>query len=264
MEYFFDSIFRVYLTQKYKYFCEIGVAKGENTDRLLQMHPLKHVIIDPCIDCDLIGKYKNNDNVTVCKGISLQVLPKISEPFDCIFIDGDHNWYTVYNELKIINEKKLLNPGGTIFLHDVGWPYGRRDMYYLPETIPEHFRHPYERKGIIRGKSELVDTGGKYPDLFNAKFEGGARNGVLTAVEDFMKEFGHEYIFFHHKVQSGLGFLIRREGFLTELHFIKWLIICHLLRLIKLIKLDKCMHYFLHPREISAMIKRKLNRVIKL
>jgi hypothetical protein len=27
-----------------------------------------------------------------------------------------------------------------IFFHDVGRPYGRRDMYYQPETVPPEFR----------------------------------------------------------------------------------------------------------------------------
>ena len=34
------------------------------------------------------------------------------------------------------------------FLHDVGWPYGRRDLYYAPERIPEEFRQPWAQKGL--------------------------------------------------------------------------------------------------------------------
>lgn len=227
MNNFFNDIFKPYITQcKYKYFLEIGAAKGGNTDKLLQLHPQKHVIIDPCIDCDLEDKFRKIENVSVYKGISLHMLLQISETFDCIFIDGDHNWYTVYNELRIIAEKKLLKPGGTIFLDDVSWPYGRRDMYYLPETIPEDFRHQYEKRGMIRGKSELVDKGGRNSWIFNAKFEGGPKNGVLTAVEDFLKTFGGRYLFFCYKKSEGLGFLVRRKNFLTSLHFIEWMFIC--------------------------------------
>jgi len=226
MEYFFDSIFQPYIAQnKYEYFCEIGASKGKTTDKLLQIHPKKHVIIDPCIDCDLVSKYMSNDSVTVYTATSLQILHKLSNPFDCIFIDGDHNWYTVYNELKTINENKLLNPGGTIFLHDLSWPYGRRDMYYLPETIPACFRHPYEKNGIIKGKNGLFDKG-HFKDFLNAVFEGGEQNGVLTAVEDFLKEFGHEFMFFYHKKQWGLGFLIKKKNFLTCLVFVKWMMLC--------------------------------------
>ena len=43
-----------------------------------------------------------------------------------------------------------------MILHDVAWPYGRRDLYYDPATIPEEFRQPYAQKGIAMGRSTLV------------------------------------------------------------------------------------------------------------
>jgi hypothetical protein len=92
--------------------------------------------------------------------------------FDCIIIDGDHNWYTVYNELKTIAERDLIKTEGTIFFHDVCWPYGRRDMYYQPKQIPKEFTHPHAWQG----------------EFFAAVHEGGERNGVLNALEDFLKE----------------------------------------------------------------------------
>ncbi len=42
-------------------------------------------------------------------------------------------------------------PLPVLILHDVGWPYGRRDLYYTPETIPEEFRQPYEQAGMLPG-----------------------------------------------------------------------------------------------------------------
>jgi hypothetical protein len=85
----------------------------------------------------------------MCKGLSLDELVRQTTPFDCILIDGDHNWYTVYHELKMIEQKHLLSPGGAILLHDVIWPYARRDMYYQPEKIPAEFRHPHAKRGIL-------------------------------------------------------------------------------------------------------------------
>ena len=98
------------------------------------------------------------------------MLQNLSE-FDCVLVDGDHNWYTVYNELCWIEKK--INPQGTIFLHDVAPPWARRDMYYSLETIPEEYRNPCEK----------LETG-----VWIARQEGGPRNGVLTAVEDFCRE----------------------------------------------------------------------------
>lgn len=171
------------------------------TDKLIGFDSLD--VIDPCVEVDLTEKYRQLKNVSIHKGLSLEVLPSLVEPYDCFLIDGDHNWFTVYNELKLIHEKGLLNQGGTIFLHDVCFPYGRRDMYYQPERIPAAFLQPHAKKGMIEGRRELVE-GGQNGEYFNALFEGGARNGVLTAIEDFIKEHGG-YLFCYLREEYGLG-----------------------------------------------------------
>jgi len=132
--------------------------------------------------------------------------------YDCILIDGDHNWYTVFNELNLIRQRALLRPGGVIFFHDVGWPYGRRDLYYQPDTIPAQYRLPFKRKGVLRGQSALAETGGGNSHLCNAIREGGPRNGVLTAVEDFLAQHPSEYQFCRIRVQHGLGILQSRSS----------------------------------------------------
>ena len=164
-------------------------------------------MVDPCLDADLSQKYRDNKRISLCQGLSLDVLGRISKQFDCILIDGDHNWYTVYNELKLIEERGLLAEGGTIFFHDVCWPYGRRDMYYQPEQIPKEFVHPYEKKGIVYGQSELSSRSKVNAEYYNAVYEGGPRNGVLTAIEDFLRESGGQYRFFCLKKEFGLGVL---------------------------------------------------------
>ena len=75
-----------------------------------------------------------------------------------------------------------------LILHDVGWPYGRRDLYYAPERIPAEFRQPYRRGGMRPGRSALVGNAGMNRDMANAEHEGGPRNGVMTAVDDFVAE----------------------------------------------------------------------------
>jgi hypothetical protein len=127
--------------------------------------------------------------------------------YDCILIDGDHNWYTVFNELRLIRERGLLRRGGMIFFHDVGWPFGRRDMYYQPDTIPQEYRHKHELKGIVRGRSQLVDSGGGNAKDWNAVHEGGPKNGVLTAIEDFQSAHPSEYRFCRVRLAAGLGIM---------------------------------------------------------
>jgi hypothetical protein len=191
----------------WKKFCEIGASAGRGTDEILRLPGISNTVIDPGLDADLGAKYASDPRVTVVKCNSLDALPSLQGGFDCFLIDGDHNWYTVFNELSLIRNRGLLRRGGIIFLHDVAWPYGRRDMYYQPESIPQEFRQEYETKGMIQGKSELVDRGGWNETLCNATHEGGARNGVLTAVEDFVRENPSEYRFCLVDLQYGLGIL---------------------------------------------------------
>jgi Methyltransferase domain len=196
----------------YKRICEIGANQGENTERLLELPTASLSIIDPCPGEELVAWCEREERVQLHRGRSLEVLPQISEPFDCILIDGDHNWYTVYHELKTIHSRALLADRGAIFFHDVGWPYGRRDMYYAPETIPSLYLHPHDQKGIVRGRSKLSSDCDFNAHHWNAIAEGGARNGVLTGIEDFMKEHPGQFRFTRIHAEYGLGVLTRRKS----------------------------------------------------
>ena len=171
---------------------EIGALRGETTTRMLErLGPECELhVIDPVPQFDpaeheraFPGRYHFH------LGTSLDVLPHLP-PADVALIDGDHNWYTVYHELGVLAETarqagKLLP---VLVLHDVTWPYGRRDLYYAPERIPAEFRQPYRRAGMRPGRSALVGNGGMNRDMANADHEGGPRNGVMTAVDDFVAE----------------------------------------------------------------------------
>jgi hypothetical protein len=200
--------------------CEIGASLGEATDMLVSVPTVRATVVDPCLDCDLRQKYANNPRVSIRKGTSLEQLFELDEAFDCILIDGDHNWYTVYQELRTISQRNLLRAGGVLFFHDVEWPWGRRDMYYQPETIPVQYLHTWqERGGVVRGKSELSNEVETLGYLKKATHEGGARNGVLTAVEDFWNEHRNEYRFFRVRAGSGLGVMQYRGGLRDRLAF---------------------------------------------
>ncbi len=223
MTFFFESVIRPLIEKnKFRKGLEIGASKGRNTLKLLEINNVQMTIVDPCLDADLVENFKGNNQISMYRGKSLDILPVLTNSFDFILIDGDHNWYTVFNELKMIREKGLLESGGIIFLHDVGWPYGRRDMYYIPDSIPQEYRKPYAKKGIIRDQSALVDVGGDDKDLNNAQMEGGQHNGVLTAVEDFYKEYKRDYMWFCDMRQYGLGILMKKKGLFENLRFIQF------------------------------------------
>ncbi|MDP4098675.1 class I SAM-dependent methyltransferase [Paenibacillus sp. P96] len=192
MQRFWEKVIKpIMAAHQPKSIVEIGADEGLNTLKLLeygkQCDAVCHVI-DPAPKFEVEwAKEWYGDTFKLYEDLSLNVLPEI-EYYDLILIDGDHNWYTVYHELKQVSE--MAEKSGQfpiVLMHDTAWPYGRRDMYYVPETVPQEFRHPCELKGIVPGLSGLV-AGAANSHLHNADHENGERNGVLTAVEDFMEE----------------------------------------------------------------------------
>jgi predicted O-methyltransferase YrrM len=207
VSYFFEGYIGPTI-QKYRcrHIVEIGVDSGTTTVKLLELAKEldSHLIcIDPLSSFRPADDYKKLAFVAKPSLVALKAVKEIN----CAVIDGDHNWYTVYNELKLVD--KRLTPGGVVFLHDVLWPYARRDMYYEPRRIPRRFRHPYKRMGIARGVIRLVPEGmnGQY---CNAIYEGGSRNGILTAVEDFLR-LTEDYAFTVVEEEFGLGILQRKS-----------------------------------------------------
>jgi hypothetical protein len=172
---------------------EIGAGAGANTKNLLTFCEGRDCVlhsIDPAPAFDVAAFERHHAERFVFHARpSLEVLPGLPCP-DAVLIDGDHNWFTVINELRLVADasRRASRPFPVVMLHDVGWPYGRRDLYYAPERVPDEYRHPFARKGIAPGRSELVERGGVNPELCNATIEGTPRNGVLTAVEDFLTE----------------------------------------------------------------------------
>lgn len=197
---------------------EIGCAQGYNTMHLLELaqaHQGKLTVIDPCPQFDTEqAKSQYGTAVEIIRDYSLNSLPSITEA-DVVLIDGDHNWYTVYHELKYLERYEAFP---LVFLHDTEWPYARRDMYYFPDSIPEAYRQPNERKGMLPGINELIE-GGHNETVWNAKHEYGPRNGVLTAVEDFLSETSHTLRMHHLPLQHGLSIIAsNRSQQEQELH----------------------------------------------
>jgi len=172
---------------------EIGADFGFNTRNLLEYARRTGAtlhVIDPLPKFDVDEWAATYPGTLLFHGApSLEVLSSIAQP-DVVLIDGDHNWHTVFHELKALQDSADTDSSGypLVLLHDLGWPYGRRDLYYEPDRIPEPHRQPYEKGGLRLGRESLDPDGGLNAHLFNAVRAGGPRNGVLTAVEDFMRE----------------------------------------------------------------------------
>jgi Methyltransferase domain len=174
---------------------EVGVSFGATTTRLLEWAAAHNGVMHgidpapkPALDLDEL-KARYGDRFVFHRALSLDALPKIRDP-DFVVIDGDHNWYTVHGELQVLARiaSEEGRPYPLTVLHDVDWPYGRRDMYHDPETVPAEHRQAHTRGGMLPGVVELSGDQGINVGLENALVEGTPRNGVRTAVEDFLAQ----------------------------------------------------------------------------
>ncbi|MCB0310206.1 MAG: glycosyltransferase [Bdellovibrionales bacterium] len=195
---------------------EIGADRGDNTELLLQYAQNKAVtihVIDPVPKFD-IDRFKAlyGSSFQIYLSLSLEVLSDIPAS-EVVLIDGDHNWFTVYNELKQLEEvaRQTEKDFPIVLCHDILWPYARRDLYYDPSTIPEEYRKPFENLGISPGQNELQKSGGLNSSYFHAIFEGGERNGVRTAIEDFIEHSKRPLNMFEIAAFSGLGIVVDRN-----------------------------------------------------
>jgi len=193
---------------------EVGGEAGGATALLLdyaRSHSGTLSTVDPAPQDSLRRLFQHDRTHTgnLVEKRSLAALPEL-ELADAYLIDGDHNYYTVLHELAIIfgrHQEAHTHP--LVILHDVGWPWARRDLYYNPETIPVEWRHPYcYELGVTLDQPALVEGGFRGCGAWApAVHEGGPRNGVRTAVEDFLSVAGEELVFQVVPAVFGLGVL---------------------------------------------------------
>jgi Methyltransferase domain len=167
---------------------EVGAFAGDLTSLLLDWAAdsgARVSAIDPSPEDDLVQLDLERPDLELIRETSLEALPHVPMP-DVVIIDGDHNYYTVSEELRLIGERAKEAELPLLLFHDVCWPHGRRDDYFSPELIPEEYRQPIAGNGagLSPGEPGLDPGGVPYPR--SAAREGGPHNGVLTAVEDFV------------------------------------------------------------------------------
>lgn len=200
---------------------EIGAEFG-GMSQLLAAFAAQHggrlISIDPAPKSEFLEWVRGCDHVDHVPLPSLEAIPGLSD-VQAWVIDGDHNYYTVYHELKAVDAicrrdgKPLL-----AFLHDVSWPCGRRDFYYAPEQIPADWRHPHEfDAGAHLDTADLLPGRGFRGggDFAFANHIGGPRNGILTAVEDAIEEMrlnGRNLAWAHVPAVFGLGILFDADA----------------------------------------------------
>ena len=157
----------------------------------------------------------NNFDLEIIKGNSLNILPKFNN-YDAIFINDDPNWYTIINQLNIIKETNNEFP--LVFICNNKFPHKRRDSYSNPDNIPKEFRQEFTRDLPLIFNDKKIFIQDNY---FHATIENTDRNGVSTAIEDFLKS--------------------NREISIMNLHFIEEITILYPQSTISKIRIDKIM-----------------------
>ncbi|WP_251748860.1 class I SAM-dependent methyltransferase [Frankia sp. AiPs1] len=196
---------------------EIGSESGVTTSLLVDLLRRggggRLVVVDP--DPGVAPASGGGLDVQVIRGYSPQALDGHA-PTDAYLIDGDHNYATVHGELTAIADavarfSRSYFP--LVVLHDVGWPAGRRDQYYNPDRVAADARQPHswdvgveiDDPGVVRGGFRGMGA------FAWALTEGGPRNGVRTAIEDFVAEHS-DLRFFTVAPIFGLGVVVDRRA----------------------------------------------------
>lgn len=156
---------------------EVGAFMGELTRLLMLWADTVSgtvVAIDPSPHRDLEQLERERRDLQLIRETSHEALAHIPLT-DAIILDGDHNYYTLSEELRIIwrraGEERRLLP--LVLLHDVTWPHGLRDDYYVPERIPAEHRQPIAPDRSVYPDEEGTQYSG-LPYRYPAANEGGA------------------------------------------------------------------------------------------
>jgi hypothetical protein len=166
---------------------EVGAYAGDLTRLLLDWAGetgARVVAIDPSPQPELEQLEAERPELDLVRQTSIEAFQTMEIP-EAMILDGDHNYYTVSQELRLLDER-AGDELPLLLLHDVSWPHGRRDDYFDAEQIPEEYRQPIAPESGLYPGVEGTREGG-LPYHFPAAREGGPRNGVLTAVEDFLE-----------------------------------------------------------------------------
>lgn len=213
---FADLILPVLETTGARHVVEIGAEDGGMSRPLIEAMAARGgrlTAVDPAPSPAAEAAFRRAPHAVLDRRTSLEALPDLDA--DAWIVDGDHNYYTVRRESELIHERcRAAGRPFLVFYHDVGWPWARRDLYYAPERIPAEFRQPHVWDLGVHLGDPIVKPGGFRGEgaWACAIREGGDRNGVLTAIEDFAAACPEPLEWIAVPAVFGLGVLFSKQA----------------------------------------------------
>ena len=136
---FLEQLIEIY---KPKHFLEIGTAIGYSTIRVAKIPQIQTKIstIERSEDCIKLAKSFINEaeldtKITILEGNALQILPKLTNKYDFIFLDSDKEDYLQLFE----NAFEILKIGGIILVDNLLW-HG----FVASENVPDQYKKSTE------------------------------------------------------------------------------------------------------------------------
>lgn len=185
---------------------EIGIDKGITTFSMLHRlsnlgRPFSYLAIDILVRKEVIETVKymgvdlNSNNIHLVEENSLKILPKLCEQgaeFDLIFLDGDHNYYTVANELSYI--KNLIHENSIIIADDYHGRWKDIDGFYC--EYKEHLENDkatkveeaksLEKQGVNQAIDEFLNSNQSFSSISLMQ---GEPTVIYQSGNSFMKQF---------------------------------------------------------------------------
>ena len=157
---------------------EVGAFHGKSTNEMLawaERAGAKVIAVDPAPQPDLTEIAAGHPELELVEATSHDALPKLPVA-DAIIIDGDHNYFTLSEELRLISKRDTGATMPLLMFHDIGWPLARRDGYYAPDRIPAEHRQPLAFNTFLAPEEPgTLDEG--MPFACVAEREGGPATG---------------------------------------------------------------------------------------
>ena len=196
---------------KSKQLLEVGADQGQHTRLLMtycQQVGGRLTVVEPFVSPALEQIIGTSSAVTLLPQKSHQALEEFAGSVDAVMLEGDLNYATVLRDLTQVQRIAKRSNGAfpLVFFKNSSWPYAHRDMYYDPEDADPKDVHGRERSGMTPWSLGLV-AGKLNSPFWNAEREGGARNGVLSAVNDFVANSTESLSIFRIPYNFGLGIL---------------------------------------------------------